>query len=299
MARVKAEVPWEVAFPQVCARCTAPAAKVVRIQRQKPSAQRWFLWFGLLGSAIASARKGGSLRFEIPYCAECHRKDRILFWLTLSIAVLSLVFLCGSLPLVTASSKGSDVTSIVGSLSMIVGGLGLVIATPALAIASNVQKAVHIGLVNERDESVVLAFRSQPYFERFTRENLEKVVTFSLSHDKELPLPIAEAISAVGQRIDDRDPRSPESLKGYFERGQLHVRAGMYSAAITDLDQVVAVTGLDNPYFLEARFFRGQAYMQLGNKAQAQTDLESYIQAASNKGRVRQAKRWINDLKRS
>lgn len=77
------------------------------------------------------------------------------------------------------------------------------------------------------------------------------------------------------------------------------MRDGMYSPAIADLDHVVAVTGLDNPYFLEARFFRGQAYMQLGNKTQAQADLENYIQAANNKSRVRQAKRWINDMKRS
>jgi tetratricopeptide (TPR) repeat protein len=158
---------------------------------------------------------------------------------------------------------------------------------------------VHIKGINEPIESLTLAFRSQPYFEQFSRENLEKIVTFSLSHGKDLPLPVNDAISVVGGHIDERNPRSPDSLKGYFERGQLYLRAGMYSAALADLDCVVAVTGFDNPYFLEARFCRGQAYMQLGNRTQAQADLESYMQAASDRTKVRQAKRWINEMKRS
>lgn len=299
MARLKAEVPWDVGFPQVCARCTSPAAKTMRIQRQKPSAQRWFFWGGLIGSAIAGARKGGSLRFEVPYCADCYRQERILLGLTWGVPVLSLVFLCGPLAYLATLYQTSHVADIVYSLGLITVVLALVIATPALAIALSKHKAVHIKSIDEPNESVILAFRSQPYFEGFTRENLEKIVTFSLSHGEELPLPINEAISVVGRRIDERNPRSPDSLKGYFERGQLYLRAEMYSAALADLDCVVAATGLDNPYFLEARFSRGQAYMQLGNRTQARADLESYMQAASDRSKVRQAKRWINEMRRS
>lgn len=296
MARLKTEVPWEVRFPQVCARCTAPAAKTMRIQRQKPSAQKWFFMFGLIGSAIASAKKGGSLRFDVPYCADCYRKDRILLGLTWGVGVLSLVFLCGSLAFLPTSGETSDMSTVMGSLGMVVGLLALVIAMPALAIAYSSHKAVQIKRINEPTESVALAFRSQPYFEQFSRENLEQIVTFSLNHSKELPLPADEAISFVGRRIDEQNPRSQTSLKGYFERGQLYLRSGMHSAALADLNRVVAVTDLENPYFLEARFFRGQAHMQLGSIIQARTDLESYTQASSNRGRVRQAKRWLKEL---
>jgi hypothetical protein len=298
MARIKAEVPWDVEFPQVCARCTAPATKTMRIQRQKPSAQRWFFWFGVIGSAIAGASKGGPLRFEIPYCGDCYRRDRTLLALTWIVGVLSLVFLCSTLLILPSIGDSSDTVAVVGVLGTIGSLLALIIVTPALAIAFTRHKAVNIHRINEPIESVTLAFRSQPYFEHFSRENLEQIVTFSLDHGKELPIPVDMAISVVGRRIDERSTRTSNNLKAHFDRGRLYLRAGMYSAAISDLNRVVAVTGFENPYFLEARFYRGQAYMQVGNTIQAQDDLESYIQAASDRTQVRQAKQWLKALKR-
>lgn len=298
MARIKAEVPWDVSFPQICARCTAPATKTMRIQRQRPSAQRWYFWFGIIGSAVASAKKGGPLRFEIPYCGDCYRRDRTLLGLTWAAGVLGTIFLCSSLIFLPAIDDTSDIVAVVGVLSVLVGILALIIATPALAIAFTRHKAVKIHRINEPTESVTLSFRSQPYFEQFSRENLEQIVTYSLDHEKEFPIPVDMAISVVSRRIDENSTSTSDNLKAYFDRGRLYLRAGMYSPAISDLNRVVAVTGFENPYFLEARFYRGQAYMQVGNTIQAQDDLESYIQAASDRTRVRQAKQWLKALNR-
>jgi hypothetical protein len=298
MARIKAEVPWDISFPYICARCTTPATKTMRIQRQKPSAQRWYFWFGIIGSAIASARKGGPLRFEIPYCGDCYRQDRTLLGLTWAAGVLGTIFLCSSLIFLPSIDDSSDIVAVVGVLSLIVGILAVIIATPALAIAFTRHKAVQIHRINEPTESVTLSFRSQPYFEHFSRENLEQIVTYSLDYGKELPIPVDMAISVINRHINERSTRVTDDLKGYFNRGRLYLRAGMYSAALGDLNRVVAVTGFENPYFLEARYYRGQAYMQLGNNMQAQDDLESYIQAASDRTKVRQAKKWLKALKR-
>ncbi len=298
MARIKAEVPWDVAFPQVCARCTAPAIRTMRIQRQKPSAQRWFIFFGAIGAAIAGAGKGGSLRLELPYCGDCYRRDRTLLGFTWVVGVLGVVFFCISLMALPNATESSDPATIVGVLSMIGGLLALLIITPVLAIAFSRHKAVQIHRINEPAESVTLAFNSQPYFEQFSRENLEQIVNFSLDHEKELPIPVEMAISVANRHIDERSTRASSSLKGYFYRGRLYLRAGMYSAALADLNRVVAVTGLENPYFLEARFYRGQAYMQLGNSFQAQDDLENYIQAASDRTKVKQAKQWLKAMRK-
>jgi hypothetical protein len=293
MARIKVEVPWDVEFPQACARCMAPAMRTMRIQRQKPSTQMWGFWFGIIGSAIAGAKKGGPLRFEIPYCGDCYRKDRTLLGLTWVVGVLGVVFFCISLMALPNATDSSEPAAIVGVLSMIGGLLALIIATPVLAIAFTRHKAVQIHRINEPTESVTLSFRSQPYFEQFSRENLDQIVTHSLDHGKDIPIPLDAAIRVVSSRIDERSTRSLNKLKGYFDRGRLYLRAGMYSAALQDLNRVVAETGFDNPYFLEARFYRGQVYMQLGNSIQAQDDLENYIQASSDRTKVRQAKGWL------
>jgi hypothetical protein len=298
MARIKAEVPWDVEFPPTCARCMAPAMRTMRIQRQKPSTQMWGFWFGIIGSAIAGAKKGGPLRFEIPYCGDCYRKDRTLLGLTWVAGVLGVIFLCISLMALPNATDSSDPASIVGVLGMMGGLLALIIATPALAIAFTRHKAVQINRINEPTESVTLSFRSQPYFEQFSRENLERIVTYSLDHGKELPISVEMAISVVNRHIDERSTRVSSNLKGYFDRGRLYLRAGMYSAALADLNRVIAVTGFDNPYFLDARFYRGQAYMQMGNNIQAQDDLESYSQAASDRAKVRQAKQWLKAMRR-
>ena len=295
MARSTIKVPWDVEFPHTCARCTAPATKTMRIQRQKPSAQKWFLWFGLIGAAIAGAKKGGSLRFEIPYCENCHRQDRILLWVTWAAALLGLLFLCG-FPILAQLEEAADV---VGVLGMVFGVSALLIAAPVLAIVRSAHRAVHIKRIDERSESVRLAFRSRPYFERFRQHNLERIVSFVLRHGKQLPVPPDQAIAVVSRSIDEQEPRSPDSLKGYFERGQLYLQARMYDHALADLDWVVGVTGFENPYFLDAQFFRGQAHMQLGNSMQARTDLENYAKASSDRARVRQAKRWLKQLKRA
>jgi hypothetical protein len=296
MARSTIEVPWDSAFPQVCARCTAPATKTIRIKRQKPSAQKWFFWFGLIGAAIAGARKGGSLTFEIPYCEDCHRQDRILLGATWGALLLGAVFICGFAVLAT---EASDSASVLGTLGIVLGVLALVIATPVLAIVRSSHQALHIKRIDERSESVRLAFRNESYFERFWRDNLERIVSFALRHGKRLPVPLDQAITAVSRRIDEQNPRSPDSLSGYFERGQLYLQAGMYDRALADLDHVVGVTGFENPHFLEAHFFRGQAYMQLGHTMQAQTDLDNYVKASSDRARVRQAQRWLKQLRRT
>jgi hypothetical protein len=297
MARIKAEVPWGVEFPQVCARCTATATKTMRIQRQKPSAQRWFLWFGAIGSAIAGASKGGPLRFEIPYCEDCYRQDRTLLALTWAVGVLSLVFLCSTLLILPSIDDSSDMVAVVGVFGTIGSLLVFLIGTPTLAIAFSRHKAVQIKSINEPIESATLSFRSKPYFEHFSRENLEQIVTLSLDHGKELPIPVEMGISVVSRRIDERSTRTSDNLKAYFQRGRLYLRAGMYSAAVADLNRVVAVTGFENPYFLEARFYRGQAYMQLGNSIQAHEDLENYMHAASDRSKIKQAKQWLKALK--
>jgi hypothetical protein len=297
MARSTIEVPWDVEFPQTCARCTAPAAKTMRIQRQRPSAQNWFLWFGLIGAAIAGARKGGSLRFEIPYCENCHRQDRILLWVTWAAALLGLLFLCGFTML--AGQLEDETAGVVGALGVVLGVPTLLIAAPVLAIVRSAHRAVHIKRINERSESISLAFRSQSYFEQFRQHNLERIVSFVLRHGKQLPVPPDQAIAVVSRSIDEQDPRSPDSLKGYFERGQLHLQARMYDYALADLDWVVGVTGFENPYFLEAQFFRGQVHMQLGNSMQARADLENYVKASSDRARVRQAKQWLKQLRRA
>jgi tetratricopeptide (TPR) repeat protein len=112
-------------------------------------------------------------------------------------------------------------------------------------------------------------------------------------------VPLDQAIAAVGRRIDERNPRSPESLKGYLERGQLYLQAQEYGRALADLDRVVEVTGAENPYLVEAQYFRAQAHMQLGNSARARADLERYVQASSDRVRVGQARRWLRQLRRA
>lgn len=296
MARPTIEVPWDLEFPQVCARCTAPATKTLRVQRQKPSAQQWFFWFGLIGAAIAGARKGGSLRFEIPYCEDCHRQDRLLLWAIWGAALLGLVFMCGFAAL---TGQTSETASTVGGLGIALGALILVIAAPVLAIVRSTRQAVHIKRIDERKESVRLAFLNPAYLERFWQDNMERIISFALRHGTPLPMPLEQAIAAVSRRIDEQNPRSPASLSGYFERGQLYLQARRYDLAWADLDRVITVTGFENPHFLEAQFFRGQAHMQLGNRMQAQADLENYVRAASDRARVRQAKQWLKQLGRA
>lgn len=296
MARSTIEVPWDARFPQICARCVAPATKIMRVQRQKPSAQQWFFWFGLIGAAIAGARKGGAVRFEIPYCDKCRRQDRILLWSAWGGFLLSMVFICGFAMLASQLEEPYDPLSMVGVIGSLLGAVILLIGAPVLAIVWRAHQAVHVKRIYERTESVRLAFRNPSYFEQFCRNNLERIVSFVLRHGKQMPIPLDQAIAAVSGLIDEQNPRSQESLRGYFERGQLHLQAGGYDRALADLDRVVEVTGFENPHFLEAQFFRGQAYMQLGNIMQAQTDLENYVQASSDRAKVRQAKRWLKQL---
>jgi tetratricopeptide (TPR) repeat protein len=299
MARSTIEVPWDAGFPQVCARCTAPATKTKRIQRQKPSAQQWFFWFGVIGAAIAGARKGGSVRFEIPYCDKCRRQDRLLLWAAWGGFLLSMVFICSFAMLAAQLEEPYDPLSVIGAMGSLLGAVALLIGAPVLAIVWRAHQAVRVKRIDERTESVRLDFRNPSYFERFWQENLERIVSFVLRHGKPMPVPMDQAIATVSGHIDEQSPRSPESLRGYFERGQLYLQAGMYDRAVADLDRVVGVTGFENPHFLEAQFFRGQAAMQLGNRMQAQTDLENFVQASSDRAKVKQAKRWLKQLQRT
>jgi hypothetical protein len=299
MARSTIEVPWDTGFPQVCAHCTAPATKVMRVQRQKPSAQQWFFWFGIIGAAIAGARKGGSVRFEIPYCERCRRRERILLLATWGAFLLGMVFICGFAVFAAQLEEPYDPLSVIGVSGALIGAVILLIAAPVLSIVWRAQQAVHVKRIDERTESVRLAFRSQPYFERFWQDNLERIVSFVLRYGKPMPVPLDQAIAVVGRRIDEQNPHSPESLGGCFERGQLYLQAEMYDRALADLNCVVGVTGFENSYFLEAQYFRGQAHMQLGNTVQAQTDLENYVQASSDRAKVRQAKQWLKQMRRA
>jgi hypothetical protein len=299
MARSAIEVPWDASFPQVCARCTAPATKSKRIQRQKPSAQQWFFWFGIIGAAIAGARKGGSVRFEIPYCDKCRRQDRVLLWVAWGGFLLSMVFICSFAMLASQLEEPYDPLSVVGVVGSLLGAVILLIGAPTLAIVWRAHQAVHVKRLYEHTESVRLAFRNPSYFEQFRQENLERIISFVLRHGKPMPVPLDQAIAAVSRRIDEQAPRSPESLRRYFERGQLHLQAGVYDRALADLDWVAGVTGFENPYFLESQFFRGQAYMQLGDHMRAQTDLENFVQASSDRAKTKQAKRWLKELRRA
>jgi len=218
MARSTIEVPWDVAFPQVCARCTAPATQTVRVQRQKPSAQKWFLFFGLIGAAIAGARKGGSLRFEIPYCASCRRRERLLSFATWGAFLLGMVFLCGFAMVASQTGESSDPASVVAGLGALLGAVSLLIGAPVLGVVLRAHRAVHLKRVYERSESVRLAFRSQPYFAQFLRDNAERIISFALTHGKPLAVPLEQAIAVVSRNIDEADPHAPGSLKGRFER---------------------------------------------------------------------------------
>lgn len=297
MARSTIEVPWETPFPQVCARCTEPAEKVKRITRSKPSAQMWGV-FGLIGAAIASSRKGGSLKFAIPYCEDCFRKDRIYLWAAWGGFLLGLLLSCGIPLFGTQFDSSNTLGNTVLALRSLSSWVLILIVVPVLAIIRHNHQAVHIKKIFEPSESVQLAFRSQPYFERFWQDNLERIVTLALKYGKKMPVPLDQAILTVGKRIDDQNPTSTQSLSGYFERGQMYLQTEKYDRALADLERVIGVTGFENPYFLEAQFFRGQAHTKLGHTMQAQTDLENYVKASSDRSKVQQSKRLLKELKR-
>ena len=297
MARSKIEVPWDIEFPQECARCTAPATKTTRIKFNKSSMATWYFMFGIIGAAFAGATKDGSLRYDIPYCEDCHRQDRTLRMILWAIVVLSLVFICSPLTFVF-SEEIPDALATLGIVVVAIGFALVLISLPIVAIIRSTHQAVHIKRINERINSAQLAFRDPAYFDHFRQHNLTRIITFALQHGKKLPVPLEEAIDFTSRGIADQDPHSTEGLTAYFQRGQLHMLNNAYQRAIDDLNHVVAVTGFENPHFLEAQFFRGQAHMELGNTMQAQTDLENYARASDNRKQVRQAKRWLKQLGR-
>ena len=297
MARSKIEVPWDIEFPQECARCTAPATKTTRIKREKSSVTTWYFMFGIIGAAFAGATKEGALRYDIPYCENCHRQDLILRVILWAGVLLSLVFICSPLTFVF-SEEISDTLATLGIITVAIGFATVLIVLPIVAIVRSAHQAVHVKRINERIKSAQLAFRDPTYFDHFRQHNMEQIISFALQHGKGLPVPLEDAIDFTSRRIADQDPHSTESLTAYFQRGQLHLLNNAYHRAIDDLNHVVDVTGFENPHFLEAQFFRGQAHMELGNTTQAQTDLENYAQASDNRGRVRQAKRWLKQLGR-
>jgi hypothetical protein len=297
MARSKIEVPWDIEFPQECARCTAPATKTTRIKREKSSVTTWYFMFGIIGAAFAGATKEGALRYDIPYCENCHRQDLILRVILWAGVLLSLVFICSPLTFVF-SEEISDTLATLGIITVAIGFATVLIVLPIVAIVRSAHQAVHVKRINERIKSAQLAFRDPTYFDHFRQHNMEQIISFALQHGKGLPVPLEDAIDFTSRRIADQDPHSTAGLTAYFQRGQLHLLNNAYHRAIDDLNHVVDVTGFENPHFLEAQFFRGQAHMELGNTTQAQTDLENYAQASDNRGRVRQAKQWLKQLGR-
>ena len=301
MARSYITIPWNSEFPNICVRCTEPATTKKTVKLQKPSTQQWFLWFGLIGAAIAGARKGGSVSFNIPYCENCARRDRNLLLAAWGAFILSLLFMFGSAFFFSNQNQPGDAMAVFGALVLMLGILLLVVAIPGLAILRNSSKSFRIlfTVVLERMECVIISFRNQNYLDQFKQQNLERLVTFELRYDQPLIVPIDQAVSVVARRIDEHYPRSPQSLSGYFELGQIYLQSGMFEQAIANLDWVMNVTGLENPYFLDAQYFRGQAHLNAGHIPQAQTDFENYLVAASNKPRIKKVKNWLKQLKRT
>lgn len=299
MARSTIEVPYDVTFPFVCAGCTAPATKTLRLQVQKPSAAQSWAWFffGILGWLVAGgASKDAFIRYEVPYCDNCHRQARLFQTLIWILVILLVVVLCGGAALISSlsreSSELSNVLGILIALTVIFGGIAIVV----LAIVASSRRAVVIQRINERLQSLRMGFLNPSYFELFRQENLDRLVAFGLRANKMDQVPLDEAVAVINRQIDPDNPRSAASLKGYFERGQLYLQQRAYDQAIADLNHVIEVTGFENPYFLEAQYFRGQAHMSIGNTVQAQIDLENYLKAASDKARIRQARKWLKQM---
>jgi|YNPNPStandDraft_1061719.scaffolds.fasta_scaffold03272_5 tetratricopeptide (TPR) repeat protein len=301
MARSTIEAPYDVTFPPLCARCMAPATRSMPIQAQKPSASRAWAWFffGVIGWMIAGgASKENFIRYDIPHCDNCYQQTRrlqMLMWLVLGLVIL---LSCGGIALASSlSERSSQVSTAVPLLLLfvfVVGGAAIIVLT---AVVSS-RRPVIIQRVNEKLQTVRLGFLNPSYLDHFRQENLERLVSLGVRTGKMKDVPLEEAIALVSQRIDPEDPRSPASLKGYFERAQLYLQQGAYGQAVSDLDRVIEVTGLENPYFLDAQFFRGQAHMRLGNTVQAQMDLENYLKAASDRGRMAQARQWLKQIRR-
>jgi hypothetical protein len=301
MARNYITIPWDSEFPQICVRCSEPATTTTTVKLQKPSTQQWFFWFGLIGAAIAGARKGGSISLNVPYCDNCARRNRNLLLGTWGAFILCLILLCGYPMLFTIQDNTNETMAILGVIGLIIGALLLVIAVPVLVIMRNRSKSIQFmfTIIQEQMESVRVSFRNPTYLQQFIQQNIERLVTFALRYDQPLLIPADQAVSVVARRIDEHYPRSPQSLSGYFELGQIYLQSGMFEQAIANLDWVMNVTGLENPYFLDAQYFRGQAHMSAGHISQAQTDFENYLVAASNKPRIKKVKNWLKQLKRT
>lgn len=299
MARSTIEVPYDVTFPAVCAGCTAAATKTLRMQVQKPSASRSWAWFffGILGwLVVGGASKDAFIRYEVPYCENCHRQARLFQTLIWILVILLVVVLCGGSALVSSlpreSSDLSDALGILIALAVVFGGIAITV----LAIIASSRRAVVIQRINERLQSLRMGFLNPSYFDLFRQENLDRLVAFGLRANKMEQIPLDEAVAVISRQIDPDNPRSAASLKGYFERGQLYLQQHAYDQAVADLNRVIEVTGFQNPYFLEAQYFRGQAHMLSGNPMQAQIDLENYLKAASDKARIRQARQWLKQI---
>lgn len=298
MARSMIEVPYdEVTFPPTCARCgTAPADTTVRLQRAKQSQSAWF-FFGLIGAAIASAVRGskGYVRFKVPYCTVCRKREQTLRLAAWGIGILGLLLACG-LPMVAAGVEEEALSGAIGGIGVGLGLLLLLIGLPIVLIVFSGQKAVTIKRLNEKIGSVRLAFRNPVYFDEFRRLNLRRLVSFVLRHRLPLPVPLDQAIAAVSEEISEQEPRSPPSLAGYFDRGQLYLMTGSYARALDDLNRVVEVTGFENPHFVDAHYFRGQVHMQLDRSQEAVSDLENFVKASDDRHKVREAKRWLKRI---
>jgi len=271
----------------------------MRIQIQKPSASQTWAWFffGVVGWLIAGgAGKDAFIRYEIPHCDNCHRQTRLFQGLIWALAILLFIVFCGGTVLISSLSQvSSNVRAALGimtPLGAILGGIAIVV----LAIILSTRRPVIAQRINEKLQSVRLAFLNPSYFEQFRQENVERIVAFGLRANKEIQLPLDQALEVVSRQIDEDNPRSPASLKGYFERGQLYLQQRAYDQAVADLNRVIAVTGFENPYFLEAHYFRGQAHMLSGNTIQAQLDLENYLKAANDKARIKQARQWLKQI---
>jgi len=267
------------------------------VRRAKPSLAKWFFFFGLIGRAIAARRGNGYVQFDVPYCINCQKRARSLKLTAWGIGILGLLLSCGFLMIAAGIAERAEALSgLVGFTGICLGLPLLLIGLPVVRVVRLRHEAVQIKQINEKIGSARLVFRDPRYFDEFRALNVRCLISFALRHRLSLPVQVDQAIAAVSEDISEEEPRSPSSLAGYFDRGQLYLMAGSYARAIDDLNRVIEVTGFENPYFVDAHYFRGQAHMQLSHYQEAISDLENFTKASDDRRKVGEAKRWLKKI---
>ena len=278
MSRAKCEVPWNVQLPPICAGCLKPAVKTLRLEIEDTETQRVF----------ASRPSGPNyLDPKIPCCEACFQEQKLAARLGCAAPLLIALFLTGW----SVVNGGIQVTVVVAGIS--VGALSWVL----LRVRRAALELVRVVDTSPVSKSMTLSFRNPAYRDKIVQHNFADILHFALRNHKPLPVPVEQAIDVVTRQIDENDLRAPNTLRGYFERAQLHLQGQMYEKALADLRRVAQLTGTETPYYPDILFFRGQAHMHLGNLSQAQRDLERYVGEAKQSTRKYTARRWLKELK--